>query len=99
KTGSKLHQSTVAEESGVEKPLITGRRGDLSAERITVAQLAEALARELNSPVSDMTGIQGVFELHLQWTPESNQIMNKLGGDQDVLSAAEHADGTDIFTA
>ena len=99
KTGAKLHQSTVAEESGVEKPLFTGRRGDLTAERITVAQIAEVLARELNSPVSDMTGIQGVFELHLQWIPENNQIMKKPGEDGDVLAPTERADGPVIFTA
>ena len=69
KTGSKLHESKIGE-SNVEGPLFTGRRGNLASERITVAQLAETLSGYLQGPVLDMTGMQGSFELHLEWTPE-----------------------------
>ena len=99
KTGAKLHESTVEEKSGVEKPLFTGRRGNLTAQRITTAQVAEMLSRELDSPVSDMTGIQGVFELHLQWTLEKAQPMKKPGDGGEVLAPTERADGPSIFAA
>jgi uncharacterized protein (TIGR03435 family) len=75
KTGLKLRKSMLAEESGAGKGLFTGHRGDLTAERITLRQIAELLSRELNNPVSDMTGIGRVFEIHLQWAPAESDAL------------------------
>jgi Protein of unknown function (DUF3738). len=96
KTVAKLRASTV-EQGSEEKPLFTGRRGDLSAERVTITQLAETLSRTLGSPVLDMTGIKGVFELHLRWTPDENPLMKKPAESGEA--PAEPADAPTIFTA
>ena len=98
KTGSKLHLATVEEETGVSKPLLTGRRGNVSADRITLAQVAMFLAGELGAPVVDATGLQGVFQLRLEWAPEGRPPLHKLegGGDGADPNAAEPPG---IFTA
>jgi uncharacterized protein (TIGR03435 family) len=85
KSGSKLRESTVAEETGVSKPLFTGSRGNLTAERITMPILADNLARLTDSPVGDATGIQGSYKLHLEWTPDQRQPAS--------------TDGPSLFTA
>jgi uncharacterized protein (TIGR03435 family) len=53
----------------------------------------------VDSPVSDMTGIQGVFELHSQWTIEKTQPMKKPGEVEEALAPKERADSPSIFTA
>ncbi len=98
KTGAKLRESAI-EEGSDEKPLFTGRRGDLTAERVTITQLAETLSRTLSSPVLDMTGIKGVFELHLRWTPDENPLMKKPAESGEALAPTEGADAPTIFTA
>jgi uncharacterized protein (TIGR03435 family) len=95
KSGSKLHVATVPEEIGIEKPLFNGQPGNLTAERITMALFADNLAKWLNSPVSEMTGLQGVFQLHLEWTPEGRRPVNTQAGNGE----AAPAEAPGIFTA
>jgi uncharacterized protein (TIGR03435 family) len=51
--------------------------------------LASNLSWLLNSPVVDMTGIKGLFDLTLQWTPDGG------AGPADAAAPA----GPSIFTA
>jgi uncharacterized protein (TIGR03435 family) len=48
-------------------------RGKIVAERMTMAQLADTLSRQLKQPVSDMTGLAGVFSFTLTYTPDSGE--------------------------
>lgn len=73
KSGPKLRQATTQDDDGVSRPLFTGPRGNLAAERISMTQLAETLSRELAGPVSDRTRLPGDFQLHLEWTPENSR--------------------------
>jgi bla regulator protein BlaR1 len=40
--------------------------------KMSMPQLADALGRELDRPVIDMTGLKGVFEIKLSWLPDEN---------------------------
>ncbi len=46
-------------------------RGRFIAERCSMANLAAYLARQMDRPVVDMTGLAGVFDLKLNFTPEN----------------------------
>jgi uncharacterized protein (TIGR03435 family) len=69
-------------------------RGKLVAERLSMAMLARMLSGSLGSAVVDQTGIKGVFDLTLEWTPDEVQSPGKPAGE-----AAEPAVGPSIFTA
>ena len=46
-------------------------RGRFIGDRCSMANLAAYLARQMDRPVVDMTGLAGVFDLKLNFTPES----------------------------
>ena len=66
-------------------------RGDLVITNATMDRFAEILSRQMDLPVVNRTGIDGVFNLKLKWTPESARPAKP----ED--SAA--AEGPSIFTA
>jgi len=78
KNGPKLHEV----EAGPSHS--SGGRGSLSAQKMSMPQLADSLSRTVSLPVLDMTGIKGAFDIELKWAPEE-------GGD--------NANGPSIFTA
>jgi uncharacterized protein (TIGR03435 family) len=47
------------------------RRGSLRAEAVSMTKLAETLSDLLGAPVTDSTGVAGVFTFALDWTPEA----------------------------
>jgi uncharacterized protein (TIGR03435 family) len=55
-------------------------RGMIEAKVITMTRFAEVLSRQLDFPVVNETGIDGIFNLTLQWTPESAKPSNGDGG-------------------
>jgi uncharacterized protein (TIGR03435 family) len=44
----------------------------LDAKRLTMAQFAEILSRDLKLPVMDHTGLTGAFSFALQWNPDAH---------------------------
>ena len=54
-------------------------RGHLTGQRISMARLAEFLARQMDKPVVDMTGLKGTYDLTLDWTPD--EVADKPGSD------------------
>jgi len=71
----------------------SSNRGKLTAHRISIELLARNLSGSLSCPVVDMTGIKGVFDLTLEWSPDEVESPVKAGGE-----AAEPA-GPSIFAA
>jgi uncharacterized protein (TIGR03435 family) len=71
--GSKLQAST-------EAGRVSMGMGHVEAQGITVANLADILARIVNRPVSDMTAIAGPVRFTLDWAPESSP-QDELGLD------------------
>jgi len=66
KNGARLHEV----EAGPQRSL--NKRNYLSAQKISMSQLADSLSRPVNLPVLDMTGIEGVFDIELKWAPEED---------------------------
>jgi bla regulator protein BlaR1 len=83
KGGPKLHE--------VEKGGSTwsNNRGLLTANKISMEDLASILSSATERPVRDMTGLKAVYELKLEWTPEN------IGGEPKPEQLA----GPSIFTA
>ena len=50
--------------------------GSIDAHVITMRRFAEVLSRQMDFPVVDQTGLQGVFNLKLQWSPEGDRPVN-----------------------
>jgi uncharacterized protein (TIGR03435 family) len=59
------------------------KRGDINAGNITMDRLAHVLSRQMDLPVVNHTGLDGAFNLRLQWSPEY----------------ARNGEGTSIFAA
>jgi uncharacterized protein (TIGR03435 family) len=49
----------------------SGSPGHLTAQKKHMAKLADSLASQLGSPVTDMTGMKGFFDFTLEWTPDA----------------------------
>ena len=65
KNEAKLHPS-----SAFSPEMRGGGRGDLTAKGIPLSLLTAQLADSLGRPVLDLTGLSGIFDLTLQWTPD-----------------------------
>jgi bla regulator protein BlaR1 len=89
KNGFKLKETT---DDG--KANFGSNRGKFTAHEISMELLARNLSGMLSSPVADTTGIKGVFDLTLEWTPDEVQSPAKPGNE-----AAEPSLGPSIFTA
>ena len=66
-------------------------RGDIVATNATMDRFAEILSRQTDLPVVNQTGLEGVFNLKLQWTPENARLATPADG--------AGIDGPSIFTA
>ena len=66
KAGARLHDAGFGRSSTSASP------GHLTAEKTTMAKLADFLARQLDRPVVDMTGLKGFYDFTLEWDPEEN---------------------------
>jgi uncharacterized protein (TIGR03435 family) len=65
KNGPKLERAQDGEST------TNNGRGLIDAKIITMSRFAEVLSRQMDLPVVNHTGLQGIFNLKLQWTPES----------------------------
>lgn len=70
----------------------SGRPGHFEATGITMQKLADLIARQAGRPVSDATGLQGVFDFTLEWDPQADLQV----GTSDVAGSIQ---GASIFTA
>jgi uncharacterized protein (TIGR03435 family) len=109
KGGPKLKQSENQDEpaggpgggAGPGRGMIQMGRGRLTANRTSISNFAEMLSRQMDRPVVDQTGIKGLYDITLEWTPDERQRMQFMpgtpapppgaGGD----GAAAHAAGGD----
>jgi uncharacterized protein (TIGR03435 family) len=88
KNGPKIH----AVESGESRT--SGRPGHFEATKITMQKLADLIARQAGLPVTDATGLGGVFDFTLEWSPSADLKL----GSADTPAAAD-TQGPSIFTA
>ena len=72
----------------------------LKAKSASMSQLAGALSSTLGATVIDRTGIEGRFDVSLQWTPDpSSQPMMKKSGEPLPPPPPDATPGPSIFTA
>jgi uncharacterized protein (TIGR03435 family) len=87
KTGAKMQKG---EPGG---PHVDVENTKLTGTGMTMANLAETLSRHVDRPVVDKTGLDGFFDLHLEWSPEEKT------SDEKSASGAPPPPGPSIFTA
>jgi uncharacterized protein (TIGR03435 family) len=77
---------------------VRGRPGSYTAEGASMAQLARALGGfpAVGRPVVDRTGIDGVYDWTLQWTPTFNAAPAAGGAS---VASPDASSGVSIFTA
>lgn len=91
-----LSGSSPANLCGAETRKKSGQTLTVSVHGIGVAELARGLLVELTGrTVIDKTGIAGLFDLHIEFTPEQNTPTNI----PSALASADDAAGPTIFTA
>jgi bla regulator protein BlaR1 len=77
----------------------SSNRGKFAAHKISMELLARNLSGILISPVVDTTGIKGVFDLTLEWSPDEVQSPVKAGGEVSEAAEPGAPAGPSIFTA
>jgi uncharacterized protein (TIGR03435 family) len=50
------------------------QRRQITAQRANLSLLTETLSELLGRPVLDKTGLQGIFDFKLEWTPDATQV-------------------------
>jgi uncharacterized protein (TIGR03435 family) len=66
--------------------------GTIDARVISMKRFAEVLSRQMDLPVVDQTGLEGVFNIKLSWSPETDQPVK--AGQLPAMDT-----GPSIFTA
>ncbi len=72
----------------------SGRAGHFEATKISMQKVADLVAKQAGLPVSNDTGLAGVFDFTLEWSPEADL---KVGAADPA--AASGSSGVSIFTA
>jgi uncharacterized protein (TIGR03435 family) len=71
----------------------------LQATSATLERLAEGLSSRLRAIIVDKTGIEGKFDVSLQWTPDPSMESITRPGAEAPPPPADAAQGPSIFTA
>jgi bla regulator protein BlaR1 len=95
KNGPKLHEVEVA-----GKGWVRNNPGGMTGQEVSMRELALSLSARLGLPVVDLTGIKGVYELKLEWTPDASQSKNLAEAkDNPLVEFTGDPNGPSIFTA
>jgi len=98
KNGSKLTEATEAGDSANSKTGIRTACGQMIGTRATLANLVVMLARQLDRPVLDETGLTGRYDFQMEWTPDVGPCSPPSDGG-DAGAAARAPDGPTLFGA
>jgi bla regulator protein blaR1 len=113
KNGPKLHEAKPGDTypNGIKRPdgtrlgggSIRVGRGELTAQGLPMASIAMSLSRQVGRTVRDKTGLTGIYDFTLHWTPEEGtapMMGTPAGGPQGPNSATPpDSSGPSIFTA
>jgi len=88
KSGPKLVK-TAGGDSTTNSSNASGHN-QIDSRNMTMDRLAEILSRQMSLPVVNRTGIEGAFDLKLQWTPDVDRLLKP--GEQTP-------EGVSVFTA
>jgi uncharacterized protein (TIGR03435 family) len=99
KSGPKLQQAEA--EAGLR--ISMGPKGRQLSGKVSLARLADSLSNWMDRPVLDMTGIKGIFDIDLEWTPDESERAPRFalggGGPGRPEATTESGDRPTIFTA
>lgn len=101
KNGPKLTKSAASPAvSGNRDPnhTMSIRSGEITATRIPMSEFAEQLARHVGRNVVDKTGLEGIYDFTLHWTPEP-QGLAAGPPDSQLPAAPLDSSGPSIFIA
>jgi uncharacterized protein (TIGR03435 family) len=76
-----------------------GGRGNLRAAAVSVSNFVNFLVNQLGRPVIDKTGISGLYDLQLEWTPGSEQVPGPFAPNPAAPPPPADASGPSLFTA
>ena len=88
KGGFKIHEAEPGQ------PRTSGRAGHFEATKIGMQKLADLIAKQAGLPVTNSTGLKGVYDFTLEWSPEADLKLGTADG-----AASTTASGASIFTA
>jgi uncharacterized protein (TIGR03435 family) len=74
-------------------------RGEIAASAVRIEQLALNLSQMLGRTIVDKTGLQGFFDIHLQWAPDPSQNTGPFGPMPGAAPPPTDPSGPSIFTA
>jgi uncharacterized protein (TIGR03435 family) len=98
KNGPKLQPS--AEDPSIQFSRTSTGDRTLKAPGLSMPQLASALSQALGKIVVDQTGIEGIFNIALQWTPDpSSEPRMAKNGEPMPSPPPDAMPGPSIFTA
>ena len=76
-----------------------GGRGSMQGAAIPLSNLVNFLTNQLGRPINDKTGLTGLFDFKLEWTPGSEQAPGPFGPNPDAPPPPVPGDGPSLFTA
>jgi uncharacterized protein (TIGR03435 family) len=99
KSGPKIHAVEPGQHS-----MMLGRDAKTSERTLTatsagMAGLAEILANILARPVADKTGLEGLFDFAMEWTPDETQVGLRIPGKEVAEPPADGPTGPSLFNA
>jgi uncharacterized protein (TIGR03435 family) len=99
KGGAKLTESQGGGAQQGQRMMRMGR-GQIDAQGVTMAGLAQQLGMQLGRNVTDKTGLAGNYDVKLEWTPEPGHGAGQFGGPPagEALPPVDSS-GPTIFTA
>jgi uncharacterized protein (TIGR03435 family) len=73
--------------------------GRIASPQMSMQQLVTLLSRFQRQTVRDLTGLQGLYELKLEWTPDSNRAVPPGDDPNENRTAAANPSAPSLFTA
>jgi uncharacterized protein (TIGR03435 family) len=95
KNGPNLHEVEAAGKGWSRNGV-----GSIDGQEVSMARLAEILAGRLGRPVLNLTGINGVFDVKLKWTPDPATVRNPAENKESPsVDSTSDPSGPSIFSA
>ena len=76
-----------------------GGRGNMQGTAVPISTLVGFLTQQLGRPIVDKTGLTGLFDLKLEWSPGSEQAPGPFGPNPEAPPPPADTIGPSIFTA
>jgi uncharacterized protein (TIGR03435 family) len=73
--------------------------GHVVGQKVAMAQLTDLLSNMAGRIVVDKTGLQGKYDINLDFTPEQSQLQPPPGGDPGIPVPRPDPNGPSLFTA